>query len=355
MRFLTPRSSLFVYVVSSIAPCAIALAAFAAPSASAKNKNSQAAQALLDKAVKVTDIQAAGGQPFLLIAKTSWTQYGKTTNGQFALAWESASHYRREITLPGFVEAIVTEGGTLYRTRNVDFVPLAALRSASLLEVSQAFKNWPTNEMKIDEQPPTRLGGASDFRCISAVTEFPRSSVRHVACFDNTKGVPLIEQERLPSAESTVTFSGYIQLNDNLFPRVIRYDDTAGVHGAVEVVKLEAVANFPQKTFEPPARSIEQAWCTDPKVTQPEHSPAQDNWLRWEPGPIVALDDPLVFMSVSAKGAAQNVVLLDESAGKLEKMAASRMWKGRFAVETCGKTSIPYETVIHLMRMQPNE
>lgn len=82
-----------------------------------KSEDAQAAQALLDKASKVTNIEAAGAQPFLLIAKTSWTQYGKTTDGQFALAWQAPNRCRRETTLSGFLEAVVVNGSVLYRTR----------------------------------------------------------------------------------------------------------------------------------------------------------------------------------------------------------------------------------------------
>lgn len=344
-----------VRIVAAIAVCTF-FSANVTERVFANNKSTRAAQALLDRARQATNVKATGGEPFLLVATTSWTEHGETTNGQFALAWQAPDRYRREITLPGFFEAEVVAGNVLYRTRNTDFLPLAALRPTSLLEVSQAFANWPTRELKIDAKKlPAQLAGASDFQCISAVTEFPRSSVRHVACFDNQKGVPLIEQERLPNAESTVTFSNYASLNGKAFPREIRYDDSVGVHGAIEVVKFEPMTNFPEKTFERPAGSTEQVWCADPTVTPVERGLAMENWLRWQPGPILALDDPLVFVAVTAKGSAQKVELLDSSAGKLEKMAASRIWNGRFPVESCDKTAIPYETILHLMRMQPYE
>lgn len=327
--------------------------------ASGNNKRSQeAAQALLKKAAEVTDIQTPGGHPFQLVAKTSWTQYGKTTNGQFAMAWQTPESYRREIALPGFIEAALFVGSAVYRTRNVDYMPLAALRPVSLFQVSSAFTHWPTTDLNIDVgEPPRPLAAASNYRCVSAVTEFNRASIRHVACFDQTTGVPLLSQDHLSSGGmATITYESYASVGEKEFPRDIKYEDTNGVHGEFQIVQLDTVSSFPDSTLQRPAQSLEQSWCAEPTVVDPpQRDQALDNWRKWTPGPMVVLDDPLVFVTVNGKGEVQNSVLLDNSSSRDQRTAASRVRRGKFPVEMCGTKAIPYETVIHLMRMQPYE
>lgn len=335
-----------------IALCAVALTV-ATLSASAKNKKSEAAQTLLNRAVKVTDIQAAGSQPFLLIAKTSWTQYGKTTNGQFALAWQSPSHYRREMTLPGFVEATVVDGDVLYRARNVDFVPLAALRSASLLGISESLKRWPTDHLKI-VGPPSTTQAIPNYQCVSAMTEFNRASIQHFLCVDRTTGVPLSEEDKFSSGgTSMTTYRDYSSIRGQQFPLDIEYQDSAGAHGEFRIVTLNAVANFPKSTFQRPAQSIAQQWCAEPQVIDPlQRNWGLNNWRKWNAGPMVVLDDPLVFVTVSAKGQVQEAVLLGDSSNA-DKEAVARLRRDSLPVEKCRAEPIPYEIVLTLSQMLP--
>jgi len=317
-----------------------------------KSEDAQAAKALLDKASKVTNIEAAGAQPFLLVAKTSWTQYGKTTDGQFALAWQAADRYRRETTLPGFLEAVVVHGNVLYRTRNIDFIPLAAFRPAALIDVPHTFTAWPTKEMKIDNGSPKQLSGATNFRCVSAVTEFMRASVRHIACFDNSTGVPLLEQQQFSSGgEETLTYTDYVPLNASEFPRHVKYEDSTGAQGEVEVVKLEAVTSFPDSTFQRPAQSTEQPWCATPQASNaPATDWVTDNWLEWRSGLTVQLEEPVAFVTVDAKGDVRNVALFGELPDANGRAAVSTIRKDKFAVKTCGGTAVPYETIVRLIR-----
>lgn len=320
-------------------------------------QSEEAAKALLKRAAEITSLQAAGARPFLLVAKTSWTQYGKTTNGQFAMAWQAADRYRREATLPGFLEAVVVSGNMLYRSRNAEYIPLAALRPASLVGVADEFREWPTSEIKLyTGTPPKQLAGTSNYSCISSVTQFPRASVQHLACFDNSTGVPLVEQEQLPAAVATTTYDNYAFANGVQFPRKIEYNDTTGVRGEIEITKLEAVTSFPESTFQRPDQSTEQAWCADPTKQQaPERTWGMDEWLKWNPGPMVRLNEPMVFVSVNVKGDVQSLALLDDSANRGEREAASMIRRDKFPVWTCGEKAIPYETVVRLMRTQPYE
>lgn len=334
---------------------AILCATIVFPGAFANDKKEEqaAAQALLDRAVKVTNLQAAGGVPFLLVAKTSWVQGGKTTNGQFALAWQAPDRYRRETMFPGFIEVDVIASDALYRTRNLGYIPLAMIRPAELLQVPSTFTNWPKSEMKMETGPPPKeLAGASHFLCISAVTEFYRASVRHVGCFDNATGTPLIEQQQLSSGGTeTLIYADYASVNGKEFPRTIKYEDSAGVHGEVEITKLDAVASFPDTTFQQPAQSVKQPWCAAPTALNASMpSWAFDNWLEWAPGPNPQLDEPLAFVAVDAKGKVQNVVLLVDSPNAGEEAAVSLMRKDKFPLQACGKTTVPYETVVRLMR-----
>lgn len=208
--------------------------------------------------------------------------------------------------------------------------------------------------------PPKELASASHFLCMSAATELNRASVRHVACFDNATGAPLIEQQQLSSGGTeTITYADYASVNGKELPRSIKYADSAGVHGEVEITKLEATAGFPDTTFQQPAQSIEQPWCAAPKVINaPTPSWAFDNWLKWRPeparnwtsGPALQLDEPVAFVAVNAKGKIESAVLLDDSPSAREKIAVSLMRNDRFPVEACGTVPIPYEAVVRLIR-----
>lgn len=241
-------------------------------------QSEERAQAILKKAADVTNIEAQGAQPFLLVARTSWTQFGKTTEGQFAQAWQAPSRFRRETTLPGFIEAVVAAGDVLYRTRNADFIPLGAIRPVALLQVSAQVAHLTTNHLRIEDPPST-----SSIQCISAVTEFNRASVQHVVCVDPATGAPLSEQNKFSSGGiSRITFTDYSSIGKKQIPLHIKYDDTAGVHGEFKVLKLNAVANFPDTTFQRPAQSIEQPWCAEPQVIDPSlRNQALDNWRKW--------------------------------------------------------------------------
>lgn len=326
-----------------------------------KKEDQAAAQALLGRAARVTNLEATGAAPFLLVAKTSWTQYGKTTDGQFALAWQAPDRYRRETTLAGFFEAEVVAGNALYRTRNLEYIPLAMVRPAALLKVASTFTNWPRTEMKMETDPPPKgLAGTSHFLCIAAVTEFNRASVRHVACFDNATGAPLIEQQQLSSGGTeTITYADYAPVNGKQFPRSIKYEDSVGVRGDVEITKIAATASFPDATFQQPAQSIEQLWCAAPKVINaPTPSWAFDNWLKWGPEPerewtpgrALQLDEPVAFVAVNAKGKVQSAVLLDDPPNARERTAVSLMRKDSFPVQACGKEPVPYEALVRLIR-----
>src|SRR5690348_14097709 len=98
----------------SLFACVFLLTALA-PSAPAKDKKQDkkaekaAAEALLDKAAALTNIESAGSQPFVYIATANWTANGKTLEGQYGVAWQQVDRYRKQIASPGYLQTEVVD------------------------------------------------------------------------------------------------------------------------------------------------------------------------------------------------------------------------------------------------------
>lgn len=353
MRSLTPLLRMLALAMSLFSAAFLCRSAFTNDT-NDKSTDEAEAHALLDQGNKLTSIESAGSSPFLLIAKTTWTEGGKTTNGQMALAWQAVDRYRYEQTLPGFVQATVVAGNVLYRSRNADYVPFAAYQPDGMLHMWDLWKRWPKERQMLDPaSAPKELTTKTNFICVTAKTELQRYSIRHVACFDKATGVPLIEQEILPSGVGTTTYSNYGSVGDKQFPREITYKDPLGSSGEVTITTLNATAGFPESTFHRPAQSTEEPWCENPNQGPMENRRfANDLWgarSRYVP----RFDDPRLFLSVNTKGNVQKAIVIDHANLSGLREYVSFIRQQTFPVETCGTQRIPYETVLQLSGKAP--
>lgn len=343
--------------------CAALLATLAfVPSATAKDKKEgkkteiAAAEALLDKAAKLTNIEAADGQSFTLLADTTWTEGGKTVSGQIGLAWQARERHREEVTFPGFLETTVVANNELRRLRSTAYVPLEEMHWLQMLQFWYQMNDWGKKKAKIDNSaPPKELAALSNISCVTAAYEIGRDTLHRRACFDTASGRLLLLQQRVDKEVVTQTFSSYGTLGNKEFPFEISYQDTAGARGEVRIAKLNAVGAFPASTFQLPAPATVHAWCATPTLKglqEPDF--AADNFLRWLPGRRpVHLTDPYVFVIVGVKGDVQNSFLFDSNPNLGEQSAFSTIRKETFPIELCGTQPISYEFFMRLGHDQP--
>lgn len=305
------------------------------------------AQALLDKAVNLMDIQLPGDQPFLLAAETTWTEGDTTAHGKLAIAWQAPNRYRNEVASPGFLQVVVVAGNVLWRTRNVDHLSFAAFEAEQMLDVSGTLTHWPKKEIKIDNTDPQE-SQATNSTCIVGSTELNRDTIHHVACFDGT-GRLLFYKRRMSTGASTLTYSSYVAVGDNQFPTAISYSDTTGARGELKVTKLDTRVSFPVGTFQRPDKSSEEAWCETPRYGDSPETPwAFHQWRTWGTGPVFRIDGPYVFVVVDAKGGVKKARLLNNFLWPWSDMAIEEIRRARLPVKTCGAQAIPYETVLQL-------
>src|SRR5215472_16537791 len=206
-----------------------------APATSGKDKKQDKkaeAQALLDQAAKLTNIEGADGQPFSLLADTTWTEGGKTVSGQIGLAWQARERHREEVTFPGFLETTVVADDELRRLRSTAYVPLEEMHWLQMLQFWHQMNDWGKKNAKIDNSaPPKELAAFSNISCVIATYEVGRDTLHRRACFDTANGWLLLLQQRVDKEVITQTFSSYGTFGNKEFPFEISYQDTAGARG----------------------------------------------------------------------------------------------------------------------------
>lgn len=326
-----------------------------APSASAtakKNKTAQQieAQALLDKAATLTDIEAAGSQPFVYIANANWTTNSKTTTGLFGVAWQTVDRYREQISVRRFTQMEIVLKDTLYRTRNLESPPLLTERWHGMFELHGLFKDWP-RKLKIEaSRPPKELAGTANFTCVTADTGIGVETVERIACFDNPTGLPILSRTHYGDNVVTRTFSDYATLGEKHFPREITYSDSIGDHGELKSSRLEVFTAFADSTFQPAPGSKSEPWCAEPTFKNPLKDDAVFLFMQQQPIPFKGpdLDDAYAFVTVSAKGRAEKVFFVGKPSNFVENNMANRLYSAQFLIKSCGQQPIPYEMFVHL-------
>ncbi|HLW83377.1 MAG TPA: hypothetical protein VKS20_15165 [Candidatus Acidoferrales bacterium] len=327
-------------------------------SASAKNKKDKKAeqaeaQALLDKAAALTNIEAPGSQPFVYIANTSWTENGKTTKGLFGVAWQRVDRYREQIAFPGFMQTEVVSGDKLYRARNTEPMQLLAMRWLSMFPVWNHLGNRPKKGPTISSaHPPKELANAKNFACVTAtVADTGIETAKLTVCFDNSTGLPLLSQQRYGDNTVTQAFSNYAALGDKYFPREITYADSAGNRGEMKASRLDVFTTFAESTFQPPPNSMALPWCAQPTFKNPlANDPVFMHIQKWIPAEIPDLNEPYIFIMVNSKGRVQKVFFMGTPPNFQEQDAANDVYGSQLPIKYCGKEAIPYETFLQLGR-----
>lgn len=341
-----------------------------APCVFAKNKENRKAaqaeaQALLEKAATLTNIQAAGSEPFVFVANTSWTREGKTTKGLFGVAWQQVGRYREQIAFPGFMQTEVVSNQKLYRARNLPYVPIVVMRWQSMFGVWTKWKNWPEKSLKIDNRhPPRELAKGKNFTCVTGAKVLPLDTIDYTGCLDNATGLPLLFQQRWRASRFTYTFSDYAALGDEHFPQRITYEDSAGREGEMTATRLSVFTNFADSTFQPAPNSTEETWCAEPKFKNPlgfwemmspdrlalSMSPVPNlrDPLALMAGIVPSLKDPLVFLVVSAKGRVEKAYPGSSDPPRLKRALSGMHYNPGFPIKYCGKEAIPYEVFIQV-------
>src|SRR5690348_14337196 len=254
----------------SLFACVFLLTALA-PSAPAKDKKQDkkaekaAAEALLDKAAALTNIESAGSQPFVYIATANWTANGKTLEGQYGVAWQQVDRYRKQIASPGYLQTEVVLKNTLYRSRNFKSPPLVTTRWDGMFALRTLFSDWPEKKLKIDRShPPEELRNLANFTCVVSETSGGIESYERLACVDDLTGLPLLYRAKYGGNTITRVFSDYANLGDKNFPRDITYFDSTEARGELKATRLEVFTAFGDSIFQPESGSTAEPWCADP-------------------------------------------------------------------------------------------
>lgn len=344
-------------ITSSIRfPCFLVLAAIFSTgvlvrSEIAKNGKSDesksAAQAFLDKAAALTNLEGPGSKPFLLIADTNWTQNGVSTDGHILVGWQDPNLYREEVAFPGFDEAFFGKDDVRYHIRSAAYTPLVAVQWATLVPIWKFWETWPKDKSKIDDKHiPKELTGTSNFSCVTVETALGFGALTRTGCFDNASGLPLILQYEATGEIATVKFSDYVPIGDKYFPRDITYADRKGTHGEVKASKLVAVTHFAEEAFQPPANSTPEPWCADPTF---ENSSSRQSFYANLQGPLLMPDAIYYLAFVGTKGDVKNAFFLPASPKAApERLLSGSIYNATMPIKLCGKKPIPYELVLHV-------
>lgn len=327
------------------------------------------AQALLDKAAALTNIEAAGSQPFVYIANTSWTDSGKTTKGLFGVAWQRADRSREQIAFPGFMQTEVVSKDKLYRARNIAYLPLVAARWRGMFAVSKLWGRLPVSDavrLSWAEQPrttsridpeivPKELAAAANFICVTGTTTLPHDTVEFTECIDNANGLPLLFRRRYGKNSTTYLFSDYAAIGEKRFPREITYADSAGNDGEMKASRLGAFTTFSDAEFQPVPDSKAEPWCAEPTFQNPlKREPAYDVATKWIGLRLANLDDPYLFVVINAKGGVDKVFFDGFSPNADQKSVADRVYGDQLPIMYCGKKPVAYETFVRIFQRRPD-
>ena len=307
------------------------------------------ADELLTKARNQINPSLAG--PHHLLAQvTVLVANKKEAKGTYILDWAAPDRFREEIHLPGYDEVKVALGTTLYRKRNLDYIPARVFQLEELMnptadldqfvvDVSKqlhpaGFKATPEDTAAVAQLAVTKAQ-INNFQayCISPAMSNPE------VCVDEIQGFPLEITQGNAEVDESFEFGDYSMLKEARISRERQFVENGATVIEAQVKKLSAVQQFDPATFKPPADAAQFSWCEDmtPAMRQPLKAPATISPDDFQ-GPEV------MYGLVRRDGSLQRITIVESGGAKADADVRTLANSIRFAPATCAGKPVESET-----------
>jgi TonB family protein len=340
---LTMDNEFFQQLVSAILVTLLALPSMAQTkkSDSPTFEIQTQAEALFDRARKLSDIRTEGAPAFRLSATFSFQ--GKdlsTIQGTYTEVWVSRSQWWRDTVLN---DAHRTEIGGLNRYWVVDDIGdyFDIARSISAL-VNVLPSKVATMDFEFIQDDTNEVA-----KC--AVSKPDKSGGKYAFCFENQTGALLERVSPKFRVRNASTYScfygGFRKFGGFMFPREIGCFEDKHRKLDVKIVDLAAEPAADPQLFKPTQRAVEFIECGG-KRTQPE--------ARSSPAPTFYYSHPdsnataIISLIVDQKGKPQDLKVAKSGGKDFDKDAVSAVSRWRYKPATCDGEPIPAQLEVQI-------
>jgi len=293
-----------------------------------------AAEELLRQAHDLTDIRAEGSAPFRLVARLLvYDAKGQVAEGSYAEIWKTPTSWRRETSYPGFWEARVAAGDTMYISRSQSGPPLDIFELPGLLHLSDSLEITAESSAR-----NLREVGNPSARSL----ELTRRGKVWAEAYLNAS-VPLLERIRFHKYQYEFQFEKYKEFEHLRYPTVFTRFSHGKISLRVEVQQL--VAETPDDSALAPLKdALALPWCPNP-------APAKLEGITVLPAGAVPGNprDRLVIYGIIGTNGRWHDMTVVSSTG--DERAAKRFAQGiqdsqRYTPATCGNRRVAEERVL---------
>ncbi len=299
-----------------------------------KEEKGEEGRLLLDRAVQLSDIRAAGAWSFRLKVSFRVINENATTEGMYLETWLSPGQWRSETTLGEQHRIVVanerdrwTEGGIPQSMTGIGELgfPMNRFRGAP--------EFWKADKLE------DRDVRSSPTRCIE--TRPSTSGSRSALCFSKDKG--LLVAKAVPTeirdkiVESVCEYRDYQEFGAKVFPRHILCFDARRPVFEESVVELSVEHSPDSALFTPPVGATKSANCQGiTKPPTPMYAP--DPELPRQETPKNPVDIDVLVQADGKVGDLKVARSVDEA---FDKAALNAVQKWRFKPATCDGVAIP--------------
>jgi TonB family protein len=316
--------------------CAILVASLAF---AGKKETEEEGKMLLDRAVKLSEIRAAGAPPFRLTAKFKIMNEDSNAEGTYTETWLSPGQWRRETALGDLHRTVVANGPTRWTLGSVSpSMPGISDLGFPMDTLGPASEFWKADKI---EDRQIRSSGA---RCIE--TKADSQGSRSALCFAKDKGILLAKawpaQVRDKIVESTCEYRDYQEFGGKVFPRQILCFDALRPVFEETTVELSPEPSPDPALFAPLLGGKESANCQGAvRPPTPAYSPDPDLPRRETPKHPVDIE-----LLVQADGKVSDLKVVRSIDEAFDQAALKAVRKWRFKPATCD--GVPMTTHIYV-------
>jgi len=300
-----------------------------------KKEMEEEGRLLLDRAVQLSDIRAAGAPAFRLKADLKVIHEGSIIEGTYTETWLSRGRWRKETTLGELHRTVVADGQSLWTLGDISqSVTAIGELGFPIDRLAAAGEFWKAD--KIED----REIGSLPARCIE--TKAHSQGSRSALCFAKDRGlllakaVPTEVQDKM--VERSCEYRDYQEFNGKTFPRqILCFDSLKPVFGET-ILELKVTPSPDPAIFTPPVGATQSTNCQG-VINPPTPSYTPDPEVTRRETPKSPVDIELLVQADGKTSDLKVVKSIDEA---FDQAAVKAVQKWRFKPATCDGVPLAY-------------
>jgi len=254
----TDEIALRVWVGAAAILLSVACGAFGQGKSEAPSKDE--AQALLQRAAKVTNLRATDSTPFHLLVKAkSFGEEGEIVEGHYELWWKTSDHWSSRIEWANNAELDVTDNNRIWK-QGEDTHLVESRRLWHVLDFSGELKS--SAEGKLGKVKPGKLDGQAVV-CVQIQWSAPFVSTNlpsgRTLCVESVSGLPL----KFDTGVSRLELGEFMAFGEKRFPKTLRLVNRGKTIMEVQVESLAELDPTKLEAFSVPVGAASFPWCSD--------------------------------------------------------------------------------------------